>query len=219
AFRDPSSAVRLYRGTPTTAFFIDDSITNESILSFEAGYTGKITKDHTFKLNFYHQSYKDIIGTATNGALYQMKNVTDGEADGVEVELEQKTSTGKISAWYTYNHFKTSNNLADIRAEFPSQHKVGFTYNTRLGDDWVFNANLSAASIVDRNDAYDNDVSSIDNRLDLTISKSFNNGRGEFMFGVTDVLNNVAHRYSSIGQYCSIETPGRTFFIRWQLKF
>ena len=219
AFRNPSSGIRLYRGTPTTLFFIDDGITNESIVSFEAGYTGKIAKDRTLKLNFYHQSYKDIIGTATNGPLYQMKNVTDGEADGVEVDLEQKTSTGKISAWYTYNHFKTSNSLADIRAEFPSQHKVGFTYNRRFEDDWVFNANFSTASIVDRNDVFDTETSKIDSRLDLTLSRSFNNGRGEFMFGVTDVLNNVDHRYSSLGQFCSIETPGRTFFIRWQLKF
>ena len=56
-------------------------------------------------------------------------------------------------------------------------------------------------------------------RLDVTVSKEILDGHGELMFGVADILNKTNHPVFGAGQFTAEETPGRTFFVRLQLKF
>jgi len=57
------------------------------------------------------------------------------------------------------------------------------------------------------------------NRLDLTLSRKFAKGRGEFMIGVADVLNKTTDPVFEAGHFTAHETPGRMFFAGLQLKF
>ncbi len=56
-------------------------------------------------------------------------------------------------------------------------------------------------------------------RLDLTISRKFAENRGEFMIGVSDVLNKTRGPNYTIGTVTAHEIPGRTFFVRLQWRF
>lgn len=220
AFRSPSSFLRMYLGTSQSAFSIsgNDNLADETIQSFEAGYMAWLNKTLSLNLNIYRQNYKDMIGIDLHAGSSKMENVTDGTADGVEIELERKTRTGKISAWYTYNHFSPRGEKPDIRSEFPALHKTGLTWNVKLPDDWTFYTSFVSASPV-RSDYLGLAFGSSE-CLDFTLTKSFNKGNCEFMIGVSDVLDRCDGGYVSAGRGDnSVATPGKTFFARLQLKF
>jgi hypothetical protein len=56
-------------------------------------------------------------------------------------------------------------------------------------------------------------------RLDLTLSRKVAEGNGEFMIGVADVLNKTTDPVFDTGYLTALETPGRIFFCRLQIKF
>ena len=63
-----------------------------------------------------------------------------------------------------------------------------------------------------------NDVGS-SNRLDLTLSKKFNNNTSEFMVGVTDLLESTHRPITDSVEYTGHEVPGRTFFASLLFRF
>lgn len=57
------------------------------------------------------------------------------------------------------------------------------------------------------------------NQLDLTLSRKLGNGSGEVMLGVTDLFNQTRGPIGDVNTFTSHETPGRTFFARFQVNF
>jgi hypothetical protein len=53
----------------------------------------------------------------------------------------------------------------------------------------------------------------------LNLSRKFAKDKGELMIGVADILNKATDPVFDAGYYAAIETPGRMFFGRLQLKF
>ena len=89
-----------------------------------------------------------------------------------------------------------------------------------MSDGWTFNTNYKYTGSTRKLDL-DTTLKNagISHRLDLSLAKEFNRGDGEVMIGVTDVLDKTDPAHLAIGQLSWHETPGRTFFVRLQLKF
>ncbi len=199
------------------------TLRNEEIMSFEAGYNGQLAKGVSLRLDSYYQqlehmlgkpSYADPLGLGRTFASFE--NTGGGRAWGTECELTIENKKGKLSAWYAYNGFRPENGNQDIRAYSPAVHKMGFTGRLFLSDGFVFNANYKFTNTTPSNDYHDIGSS---NRLDLTISKTFAKGNGEVMFGVSNVLVRRMEPVYSLGTYSAHTTPGRMFFMRLQVKF
>ncbi len=201
-----------------------DDLENEETWSLEAGYTGRITNNLTLRADTYYQRFTKLIGytTTTIGGLpyYRADNVDGADSWGTELELSVQNKTGKLSTWYAYNDFKTDKSQQPIRAYMPAQHKVGLTGRLLLKDGWTLNTNYIFAGTTPtlNSDSTIFDVGS-SHRLDLTIAKEFEKGKGELMFGVSDVFNKTNGPNFGIGQLSAHETPGRTFFVRLLFRF
>ncbi|MGD9110461.1 MAG: TonB-dependent receptor plug domain-containing protein, partial [Phycisphaerales bacterium] len=123
AFRSPMVA---YRTTTTQLhefapglFLVNThsplkNLSNEEIFSLEAGYTGKLTKELTIRLDSYYQHFDHMIGyqyysdpLGLNRYFVGFENVADAKAWGSEFELAYENKVGKLSAWYAYNAFRT----------------------------------------------------------------------------------------------------------------
>jgi len=226
AFRIPTVSMRNVTKTSLFGLYnllpISKDLRNEEIWSLEAGYTGKFTKKMTFSANSYYQRFEDLIGVrnvivgpVTNSTF---DNVDGATAYGGECELAFENKRGKFSAWYAYNSFITDQYGQSIRALWPAKNKAGLTARLFLPEDWTFNTSYVYNDVILN---YGN--TPIDphpfNRLDLTIAKKIADGRGEFMIGVSDLLNKTNRSALDIGGLTAHETPGRMFFARLQLKF
>lgn len=201
-----------------------DELENEETYSLEAGYTGRLARNLTLRADTYYQRFEKLIGYTKTyvGPLpyHKADNIDGADAWGAEVELALEGKPGKISAWYAYNAFQEDVSQQGIRAYVPAEHKAGLTGRLFLSDGWTFNANYKytgATRVLDLDTTLvDADES---HRLDLTIAKQFAKGNGEFMIGVSDLLNKTDDAHFAIGQLTAHETPGRMFFARMQLKF
>ncbi|MDD5459395.1 MAG: TonB-dependent receptor [Phycisphaerae bacterium] len=199
-----------------------DNLKSEEILSLEAGYTGKLAQGVTLRFDNYFQRYSDLLGydklTAGGLTYWTADNIDGANAWGSELELAFENKKGRLSVWYAYNDFQEDRDRQDIRACLPAKHKAGLTGRLFLADDWTLNANYKFTDTTPDNPYSWIDSSSI-HRLDLTISKKIAKGRGELMFGVSDLLNKTIAPHSSATNTTAHEIPGRTFFVRLQLKF
>jgi outer membrane receptor protein involved in Fe transport len=226
AFRMPSIGLRDVTLTALSGFYnvlpISDDLRNETIWSYEAGYTGRLTKELTFRADTYYQRLEDVLGPIieTMGPITNatFDNIDGAKAYGAECELTYENERGKLSGWYAYNSFITDQYAQGLRAHWPARHKAGLTGRLFLPDDWTLNTNYVYNSMIDSYGTSQINPPSFQ-RLDLTVSKKILDGNGEFMVGVSDVLNEVNDVVLDIGELTGHETPGRTFFARVQLHF
>jgi iron complex outermembrane receptor protein len=201
-----------------------DELENEETYSLEAGYTGKLAKNLTLCANTYYQRFEKLIGYTKTyvGPLpyHKTENIDGADSCGAEVELALGGKPGKISAWYAYNAFQEDISQQGIRAYVPAEHKAGLTGRLFLSDGWTFNANYK---YMDTTRKLDLDTTLLEvgssHRLDLGLAKEFAKGRGEFMIGVSDLLNKTDGPNFAIGQLTAHDMPGRMFFVRMQMKF
>ncbi|OHB62182.1 MAG: hypothetical protein A2167_01740 [Planctomycetes bacterium RBG_13_46_10] len=201
-----------------------DELENEETYSLDAGYTGKFTKNLILRADAYYQRFDKLIGYTKTylGSIpyHKADNIDGADSWGSELELILEGKPGKISAWYTYNAFQEDISQQGIRAYLPAEHKAGLTGRLFLSDGWTFNANYK---YMDTTRKLDLDTTILEvgssHRLDLGLAKKFAKGKGEFMIGVSDLLNKTNDPHFGLGQLSAHETPGRMFFARLQLKF
>jgi outer membrane receptor protein involved in Fe transport len=202
-----------------------DEMENEEIYSLEAGYTDKLTDNLTLRADTYYQRFTELIGYTKTYDSYgipyhKAENIDGADAWGAEVEFALQGKPGKISAWYAYNDFKEDSSQQGIRAYVPAEHKAGLTGRLFLSDGWTFNANYK---YTDTTRKLDLDTTLLEvgpsHRLDLGLAKEFARGKGEFMIGVSDLLNKTDGPNFAIGQLTAHDVPGRMFFARMQLRF
>jgi len=203
-----------------------NDLENEETWALEAGYTGKLTDNLTLRADTYYQRFTKLIGyritpdpLPLGRSFYQPDNIDGADSWGTELELALERKKGRLSAWYAYNDFQEDMSHQKIRSYAPAQHKVGLTGRLFLDDGWALNANYrytGTTPVVGDTTIFDVGAS---HRLDLALAKQFAKGRGEFMFGVSDVFNETNGPNFGIGQITAHETPGRMFFVRMQLRF
>ncbi len=240
SFRAGSTSLREYNLTGLGGLFnvhgIGSELKNENIYSLEAGYTGKFSENLSLSLNTFYQRMERLIGAVNRVDIIGYVPVTTstfvntGGANcyGAEVELKTKIDNkSNLSAWYTYHNLALEHYTQIIRSFIPARHEAGLTYRRFVDENWVFNTNYSYMGV---SRAYDTssvgdiqfspfNKTQVINRLDLTLSRKFNKGSGEFMIGVADVFNKTSPAASDFNNFTGLETPARTFFVRLQLKF
>ena len=198
---------------------------NEETWSIETGYTGRLAKPLTLNVNGYYQRYDNLIGLKTlpdplhlGRMITQLRNLSGADSAGGEVELAYENKTGKISGWYAYNFVHPEGDFENegIRAFLPSPHKFGLTGRLFLPHGFTLNANY-CFNVAAKGDNVLQDIEQ-KNRLDLTATKEIGKN-SELMFGVTDVLDRTEPSVLSESKFMHHDTPGRTFFVRFQIKF
>jgi outer membrane cobalamin receptor len=245
SFRAGSTSLREYNlaamymwpiGTLFNVHGIGSELKNENIYSLEAGYTGKFSESLTVSLNTFYQRMERLIGAVNTlemvwGVPVSTSTfVNTGGANCYGAEAEVKTKIGNsstLSAWYSYHNLDLGHHGQIIRSFNPARHRAGLTYRWFMDKNLVLNANYSYMAI---SEAYD--ISSVGttqyspynktvtaNRLDLTLSRKFSEGQGEFMAGVSDVFNKTNPAAYDLTNFTGFETPGRMFFARLQVHF
>ncbi len=197
-------------------------ISNEGAWAVEAGYNGRLSDALTLRIDGYYQRYAGLIGLIqVSSAPIAVAAQDTGGADtfGLESELALKGDAGQLSIWYAYHAYSSGQADANVRAFLPPSHSAGLTGRLNLPDDFTFNANYRYTNATEfpGSGGFVLPISPT-HRLDLTLSKSFAEGRGEFTLGVEDVFNRTvsAAQESFAG---AARLPGRTVFARIQLKF
>ncbi|MCD4830324.1 MAG: TonB-dependent receptor plug domain-containing protein [Anaerohalosphaeraceae bacterium] len=232
AFRAPLVAQRKYTATQIpvggglyaiNAHLPDDKLHNEETCSIEAGYTGILAKGVTLRADTYYQRFSNLIGyrltTDIFGlAHYVPDNIDGADSWGGELELKFENEKGMFSFWYAYNDFAADMETQSLRANLPAEHKAGLTGRLFLAKGLTFNANYKFTDSTVRDPSQGGSAGS-SNRLDLTIAKAFADGKGELMFGVSDLLNKTTEAIHDFSRVTGHETPGRMFFTRVQYKF
>jgi outer membrane receptor protein involved in Fe transport len=202
---------------------------NEETASIELGYTGQFTNYLTFRTNAYFQRYDRLInydaftGLGLPNQIVSASNQDGGaNAWGVENELELKGKPGSLSAWYSYNGFWPDNgpNAQNMRMGYmPAPHKVGITGRLNLPWDMVLNTDYRFTSAI--SPLFAAESLPITHHMNISLSKAVKFGRveGEFMVGVNDVFHHRRGPVESVSDRTGYDTPGRTFFARFQIKF
>ncbi len=200
------------------------SLENEQIFCLEAGYKAKLSKTLSLRADAFYQKFNKLIGyRQTTNFLNQIfataDNLDGADAWGGDIELARDTKWGKISGWYSYNEFEPDKSRQDISAFLPAKHKAGLRYRYRVQPDWTFNANYVYTDTTQGNPATGTNDVNVSNRLDLTVSKTFNKEKAEIMVGVSDLFDKTHDPIRESNAYTGHEVPGRTFFINILLKF
>lgn len=205
-----------------------DDLKNETTYALEAGYTGRFSDRLTVRIDAYYQRMDHILGANTTVvdvlgvpiSTTTFENQRGANAYGAELELIYAFDHADVSAWYAYNELHTDDIIGDIRAFKPARHKAGIKTRYHIDDRWT------AAAFFSYNDAlHVNGATSpfadaeTFSQLDLTLSRKLGNNAGEFMIGVSDLLNETQGPIGDINTFTMFETPGRTFFARLQLYF
>jgi iron complex outermembrane receptor protein len=196
-----------------------DSLENESINSFELGYSALLTRGLHLRVDGYYQYYDSLIDFVTlqNNPrfVYATRNNSSADAWGAEAEIAYTPDWGKASLWYAYNYFDVKEGTG-VRAFYPAKHKAGGTLRYFFADSWAANANYryttSTSSFVK---ASDEDY----HRLDLTISHDLSMLPADLLLGVSDVFNAETYPIFGLGQQVAYESVGRTVFTRLRFKF
>ena len=123
-----------------------------------------------------------------------------------------------LKTWYAYNGFETDQKDQSTRSFPPASHKAGLTGRVFLDDKWTFNSNYVFQNSVKYDQGLAEGLKTYQ-RWDLTLARKFAQKRGEFMIGVSDLLNETQNPVFGAGHLTSLETPGRMFFARLQFKF
>ena len=232
AFRTPSLALR---GTQVQRLPLGgdlylynllkpNALENEKILSFEAGYHQKLSEDLRFQTDVYYQMLDNLIGFSPmpdplllDRLFYSARNISGAKAFGTEVELKKNLENGSLSLWYCFNDVQEEQSHQEMRSYGPSKHKTGLTWRLFLSKDYTFNLNYKNSSFVP-NYSSEPTIGSND-RLDITLSRKIVKGKGEWMIGVTDLLNETQGPNLGVTQFSGYEVPGRTLFTRLQVNF
>ncbi|MCW8132441.1 MAG: TonB-dependent receptor [Planctomycetota bacterium] len=243
AFRSPLGGLRdtyLQRGAipaffpfvPPGLFAItilpNHNLKNEETWALEAGYTGQLSKHLSVRFDAFYQRYEDLIGfkvvnTVSNPFLpvdlitQQPFNGTGADAWGGELEFAYSDKRGKLSAWAAYNDFELDHPEDPIRAYRPAKVKFGFSGRAFLPHEVVLNLNFRYADVT-RGDANNNYNAQVLNRLDFSVTKRLYE-HYEFSLGVNDLLNASKDPVKGLGNSTFHETPGRTIYLRFQMKF
>ncbi|MCK4999080.1 MAG: TonB-dependent receptor [Anaerohalosphaera sp.] len=203
---------------------VADDLDNEEIVSYEIGYTDKLSDNLRLKLNTFYQDYKDLVGWRTipdplsaGRMFYQPDNIAGAKMWGGELELEYRDKKKKISGWYAYHGFNTEQGDQNVRAYDPAKHKAGLTCRFFFDKGLTLNTNYKYTDTTESAAILGSPGAS--HRFDVSIAKEFAKGNGEFMVGVSDILNNTRGPNYLSGQVTAHEIPGRTFFTRVQLRF
>lgn len=154
-------------------------------------------------------------GPVTNSTFANTEGAT---SYGVETEIAFEKEWGKVSAWYAYNDFELDRTGQIMRAMLPSKHKAGAKGQIRLADRLMLNANYTYNNCI-KADVNPMTSPGTFHKLDLTLSRKFADGNGEFMIGIADVLNKTNDAVLGIADLAGHETPGRTLFARVQWLF
>ena len=228
AFRSPSLILRDLYFTSfdnVTVFTPEPDVHNEETYSLEAGYSGKLSDKLQLNIDGYYQRFERLFGLVITPdpppppVLYcTFKNIDGADAYGGELSMTYKHSKGRMTAWYAYNGLTTDQNNQNTRSFLPATHKAGLTERVFLDDDWTLNANYSFQDSIEYAPGFIAGLDTI-NRLDLTLSRKISRGKGEFMIGASDLLNETTAPVIEQGHFSGHETPGRMFFARVQLKF
>ncbi len=217
-------AIPLAPGLYFTNLVQAKELRNENILFFEAGYQQSVIKNTMLNINAYYQQMDDMIGLQTlpdplglGRRFTQFFNQGPFGAYGAEADLEHRFKNSKLTLWYAYNDIQNKFSNQDFRSYAPSKNKAGLTWRYFLNDLWTFNTNYQYSDMT----MSFSDIPNIrpNHRLDLTLSRKFNNNKGEFMIGVQDIINYDNNAHLGFGQFTANTTPGRTIFARLQLKF
>ncbi|MCD4830326.1 MAG: TonB-dependent receptor [Anaerohalosphaeraceae bacterium] len=203
---------------------LPDGLDNEETYSIEVGYTGKLAKGVTLRADTYYQRFSKLIGYRIATDVfgldhYTPDNINGADSWGSELELAFENKKGKLSAWYAYNDFELDMINQPLRAFLPAKHKAGLTGRLFLANGWTFNTNFKFTGITFSNPRDGKKKFGNFHRLDLTIAKAFADGKGELMFGVSDLLNKTYDPIYGTTRATGHETPGRMFFTRVQYKF
>ncbi len=207
----------------------NEDLKNEQTWSFEAGYTGRLTNKFTLTLNTFYQRLSNLIGYRRSpgpimpalSTTFTPENIDGASMFGGEMELAYEDTNKKLSVWYAYDNFELDQSNQPIRAYRPVKHKCGLTGRLFLDGGWTMNANLKISGTTPKNPHFESNEANLGsfNRLDLTLAKQFADGRGELMFGVSDLLNKTREATVETITMTGHETPGRMFFTRLQYQF
>lgn len=195
---------------------------NEETWTLEMGYSSQLTEHVFFQSNAYYQPFDRLIGFEGGPALpatFTADNINGADSWGIETEIALQNRWGKLSFWHAYNDFEGKQADQPIRSYLPAPHKVGLTGRLFLDHGFCLNMNYrytDTTGILGENTIFPVEAT---HRLDLSLSKAFDHNRGEFMIGVTDLLNETRGPHYSVGTMTAYETPGRTFFARLQFRF
>ena len=203
-----------------------DKLVNEETWALETGYTGQINKELSVQGNLYYQRFSKLIGfynvpdpSGFGQSMIRPKNLNGADSYGAELEVKYKTEKWMLKGWYAYNDFVTDDTRQDIRSYSPATHKTGLTARVFLPKDWAINANYRYKTSTSADHLMSPTDGPSSHRGDLGVSKAFDNGNGEVMFGVSDLFNRNVRGVVGIDQSGGHDIPGRTFFIRIQWKF
>jgi outer membrane cobalamin receptor len=234
AYRAPLASLRRFRlqrlQIPEYGIYAvnmnPNDLINEEIWSLEAGYTGQFAKGISLRVDSYYQRYNDLIGyhdtpNPWGVIITQADNGEGADALGGEVELAWNQKWGKLSVWHAYNDLDTDRSYEELRAYHPAKHKTGLTARAFLASDVELNANYRFTSRTNFSSDETVKPTTVESthRLDLSVSKTFADKRGELTVGVADVFNQTEVKAIALARLCNHDTPGRMFFARMQLKF
>ncbi len=235
AYRAPLTGLRTFSTSrvpvgPTFALQTVPSagIENEKIFSLELGHTFQASKAWRLRTDTYYQHFDDLIGFRTLSGpiptIITFDNIDSAKGYGAEIELEWRGECASVSSWYAYQELEPSQGSQSIRAFHPARHKVGMTARAKLPAGITCNINYKYSGDTPSESSGETVVDEF-HRLDLSLSKSINNGQGEFLIGVADILNDteftvpgtqLAGQSTSIGTH---DTPGITVFASMRFRF
>lgn len=238
AFRAPTAAIRefsvlrvpLEPPAPPGLFGVvglhPGELNNEQTYSLEAGYTATWGHGFSTSTTLAFQRYCDLIGTrivddplGLGRTYFQLDNIDGANGAVFEQSATLAGEEGSLSVWYAYSELRPDQgNAQPIRALLPPEHSAGVTGRLFLGELWTLNSAYRFTGPL-AGEGLVADAARATHRLDLTVSRRFAGSRGEFTFGVADVLDSTHDAVYQLGQFTSHDTPGRTFFARLQLQF
>ena len=217
-------------GTFFATFLQPINLKNESVCSFEVGYSGIIKTDAivddaltiNWRIDGYHLLYEDLIGAnitrAGPAAFVQFANIDGAKATGVEAEIGFRKEECSLSLWYTYEDFETDQANQNVRALAPADHKAGATLRYFLPQEYVFNLNYKYSDNTENRANFAQLVRHF-NQVDIALSKSFNAGKAELQIGASDIFNDTEMAVQDPGTFVLFQTPGRILFLRLQFLF
>jgi iron complex outermembrane receptor protein len=195
---------------------------NEQSWAYELGYTGQLTERLSLRVDGYFQQYRNLIGVtwpAPGSFAYGLGDSSSAGAWGGEAELAWKSKWLRLSAWYAYNDSSVEyGQRQDIRSYRPAPHKIGATGRVSLPDDWTINVLYRFTGVTPGDPIEMDDVNST-SRLDIAVTKALPKLHSEFQVGVSDVLDTGSSLAPGVLKTGGNELPGRTFFIRYQVRF
>lgn len=209
-------------GTFLTTLLPADDLENEQTWSLEAGYSASLGEGLQFRADAFRQWYDNLIGAETiaqNGpvTVFQLQNIDDAEAWGLETSLSLTRESFRVTAWYAYNDFEPSRSNQDFRAYYPAEHKAGVTTLVELTESLTLACNYRYSDVTSDQGAF-NRKAPVSHRVDLTLTTRLGD-RGELMLGVTDLFDQTQYASGSVGTFMPHETPGATIFARLQLQY